>query len=499
MIDCPVNVSVYASDGSHIITLTDGVECDVSNRFGRFAVVYRPYTGEYAKVICLKERENYQFRMEATEAGLVTFELSSDADADAMIYSFNHVEINTGSVIKTSVEQATEQKTYDLDLDGDRIFENSGNIFASNTSENVPVQKITLDETEVELYVGENAILNYILDPLQATYQEVVWISTNPDVVTVSNGRITAIQEGTAVIYCIPQDNILLSVSCKIIVLSTLQHQHITTLVPFTAANCSNTGVLLHWHCSICGKDFADSTGTVELTDIMIPIDPTNHMGGIEIRDAVEPTYESDGYTGDTYCLGCGVKIISGTIIPKKDIDTELTLIQPVYPASLEYEWVELSMGTRLYFDGKMITGWYQDRETAKWYWLDQYTGFRAENEWVKIDNVWYLFDRNGVMLTGWQKVAGKWYYLKPWGGMAVGWQLIDGIWYFLRSNGSMAFNAWIQSSDQWYYLTGNGSMATARWVEWKGNWYFLYSSGVMATDTTIDGYYINASGAWIK
>lgn len=41
------------------------------------------------------------------------------------------------------------------------------------------------------------------------------------------------------------------------------------------------------------------------------------HTGKTEVRGAAEPTYESEGYTGDVYCLECGEMIQSGTIIPK--------------------------------------------------------------------------------------------------------------------------------------------------------------------------------------
>ena len=84
------------------------------------------------------------------------------------------------------------------------------------------------------------------------------------------------------------------------------------------AATCKNTGIKAHWHCSVCGKDFVDEAGTTELTDVTIPIDATNHVGGTEIRDAKEATYVAEGYTGDTYCLDCGEKIADGTVIPKK-------------------------------------------------------------------------------------------------------------------------------------------------------------------------------------
>lgn len=41
--------------------------------------------------------------------------------------------------------------------------------------------------------------------------------------------------------------------------------------------------------------------------------DPDNHTGGTEIRGAYEPANGKDGYTGDTYCLGCGELIEKGS------------------------------------------------------------------------------------------------------------------------------------------------------------------------------------------
>ena len=45
--------------------------------------------------------------------------------------------------------------------------------------------------------------------------------------------------------------------------------------------------------------------------------DPSNHTGGTQIKNAVEATYDQEGYTGDTYCSGCGAKIASGETISK--------------------------------------------------------------------------------------------------------------------------------------------------------------------------------------
>ena len=138
-------------------------------------------------------------------------------------------------------------------------------------------------------------------------------------------------------------------------------------------ATCTAPGNVEYWHCSVCGKNFSDSIGTGELTEVATPAlnhtwgewekvsetqhqricqndgshketgdhtpgtaatckapancsicgqpygkkNPSNHTGGTEVRNQKEATMTTEGYTGDTYCLGCGEKIASGTVIPK--------------------------------------------------------------------------------------------------------------------------------------------------------------------------------------
>jgi glucan-binding YG repeat protein len=59
---------------------------------------------------------------------------------------------------------------------------------------------------------------------------------------------------------------------------------------------------------------------------------------------------------------------------------------------------------------------------------------------------------------------------------MATGWQQVNGNWYLLKDNGSMA--------------TG--------WQQTNGKWYYLYSDGSMASNAVVDGYKVDASGAWV-
>lgn len=85
------------------------------------------------------------------------------------------------------------------------------------------------------------------------------------------------------------------------------------------AANCHETGTVEYWTCSSdkCkGKYYSDSDCTTEIQSVTTPIDKNIHDGGTEVRDAVAATCSNDGYTGDTYCLGCGEKIAEGKTVP---------------------------------------------------------------------------------------------------------------------------------------------------------------------------------------
>ena len=73
-------------------------------------------------------------------------------------------------------------------------------------------------------------------------------------------------------------------------------------------ATCKDKAV-----CDYCGKEYGD-------------FDSDKHTGGTEIRDAKAESCTETGYTGDTFCVGCGEKLSEGEVIPKlshKDKDKD--------------------------------------------------------------------------------------------------------------------------------------------------------------------------------
>jgi len=55
--------------------------------------------------------------------------------------------------------------------------------------------------------------------------------------------------------------------------------------------------------CDVCKKAYGS-------------VNAQNHTGETEVRDAVAATETQDGYSGDTYCKGCGAKLATGSVIP---------------------------------------------------------------------------------------------------------------------------------------------------------------------------------------
>ena len=92
--------------------------------------------------------------------------------------------------------------------------------------------------------------------------------------------------------------------------------EHVLKYYQGILPSCYSYGLKEHWLCHICELKFSDSEANAEITDVVIePI----HVGGSEVRDKVTPTDEHEGYTGNTYCLGCDSIISVGSSIPKLD------------------------------------------------------------------------------------------------------------------------------------------------------------------------------------
>ena len=70
----------------------------------------------------------------------------------------------------------------------------------SKTPNIISVSNITINESSIELKVGQAVYLTATVNPSEATDKTVTWSSSNPSVATVENGTVKAIKVGFATI-----------------------------------------------------------------------------------------------------------------------------------------------------------------------------------------------------------------------------------------------------------------------------------------------------------
>ncbi len=142
---------------------------------------------------------------------------------------------------------------------------------------------------------------------------------------------------------------------------------------------------------------------------------------------------------------------------------------------------------------GKMATGWQKDGDS--WYYLNgagEGTEGSMATGWKAVEGEWYYLEKSGAMKTGWKKTGGKWYYLAGSGAMRSGWQKVGGAWYLLNAGGSGTFGAMLEGWQRVDASTGKPTSANS--------WYYLNpGSGAMAASRWVGGYYVDASGRWVR
>ena len=141
----------------------------------------------------------------------------------------------------------------------------------------------------------------------------------------------------------------------------------------------------------------------------------------------------------------------------------------------------------------------------------DEFTVYDGDNiiSWSEDDEVYSIVGGKStggdtttpetpVVTAGWAQAAdGTWSYNTTAGTKATGWLNVGGVWYYLNATGVMS-TGWVNDAGTWYYLNASGAMATG-WLNDNGTWYYLNASGAMLANTTVDGYVLGASGAWVK
>lgn len=124
----------------------------------------------------------------------------------------------------------------------------------------VAVESLYLNATSANLEKGKTITLRGTVLPSNATNQVIEWISSNPSVATVSNGVVTALSSGTAIITA-KCENVKVTATIKVIV----PVKSIAIAVP--AENVVYVGKTLSYHAAVSPSDATIKTVTWTSSD----------------------------------------------------------------------------------------------------------------------------------------------------------------------------------------------------------------------------------------
>lgn len=116
-------------------------------------------------------------------------------------------------------------------------------------------------------------------------------------------------------------------------------------------------------------------------------------------------------------------------------------------------------------------------------------------NKKVKIDDNYYYFGKDGKMQTGWKTISDKKYYFRKSGdlkGQAVkGKRYIDECYYYFDSNCVMVTNKKVKINEDYYYFGEDGIMVKNKEININDDYYFFGSDGkaYKSCEIEINGY----------
>ena len=202
VIHCPVDVYVYNPDGTLIVKLKDEIESDITNEYGRFGVVYNPYTDEYDKVIALLNDAGINIKIVSIDDGLVNFNMiKKDANDDLHNLSFDNLVIYKNDIVSLNINN----NEYLVDRNGDNKIDETAQLIVND--DYIKVDEISFKAGKVSLNVGESSVVNVNVSPLNASYKALNWTSNDKSIAKVENGKITALSAGTTKIHVFALDN----------------------------------------------------------------------------------------------------------------------------------------------------------------------------------------------------------------------------------------------------------------------------------------------------
>ncbi len=106
-------------------------------------------------------------------------------------------------------------------------------------------------------------------------------------------------------------------------------------------------------------------------------------------------------------------------------------------------------------------------------WWIEDSSGWYPVSQWQKIDGYWYYFNSAGYMASN-EWIGGYWINGNgtcTYGGTAS-WKVNSKGWWYEDTTGWYPYNQWQKIDEKWYYFSSDGMMVTNKQVEgyWIGS-----------------------------
>ena len=143
--------------------------------------------------------ETAEFSVTASDAQTYQWQQSTDSGSSwANIESATSAKYTTEAT--TTSMSGNQYRCVVTGSGGVSVISSAATLTVQAKPATVPVTGVTLDTDKLELFTGESKTLTATVVPETATDKSVTWESSNPDVATVVDGKVTAVKAGEATI-----------------------------------------------------------------------------------------------------------------------------------------------------------------------------------------------------------------------------------------------------------------------------------------------------------
>lgn len=195
-IACPTDVYLFDENGNSAVEIVDSEVTECATDISACAI-------DGVKIIGVPLDQSYHIQIKGTGTGYMDYSIAEYDAAKHLIQAtvFSDISLSQNIIYTGAVENGVSSDEKDYALSN---ADSSTPIYPSQVVQPdsaIPVQGVVVQAGTTNLFVGDSVQLESEITPDDATVKSLVWYSSDPSVVQVSEeGEITAIGVGNAIV-----------------------------------------------------------------------------------------------------------------------------------------------------------------------------------------------------------------------------------------------------------------------------------------------------------